>query len=77
MAEPCTCCDLDPAFCGKAAEQRARQEAASDRARALARPGWFAAEFPGQCSACDDPFLAGTPITRFAGGGYKAACCGG
>jgi hypothetical protein len=54
-------------------------EAQADRARLLALPGWFAAEYPGYCSSCGERFEAGTAIRSVNGvaglGGWRAECC--
>lgn len=77
MAKRCDCCDLPVESCGKAAEQRARQEDANARSQALAQPGWFQAQWPGQCGVCGVWFKAGDPITRMdlMENRYKSYCC--
>lgn len=71
--ERCECCDLPVTSCGKAAEQRLRDDAAQLRRR-LERNGWQAAAWPGTCLLCGDPFAAGAMIVR-GRDGYRAECC--
>lgn len=69
----CVCCDLPLSQCGKALEERQRNEEAARRARLLEVPGWVAALYAGMCLRCGDRFPAGTPIRSFAQGW---SCCG-
>ena len=65
MAEArCECCDLPVAMCGRAAESRLAALARAERARLLALPGVWAAEFPGVCPACRERIEPTDPICR-------------
>lgn len=36
---------------------------------------WLPAEYPGNCSTCDEPFKKGTLIRSNGGKGWEAICC--
>lgn len=78
MTEPCECCDLDPAYCGKAAEKRQRAEAEAEKDRIKSLPNVMASQFKGSCGQCGVWFEAGTLIqrqTHLAAYTWVAECC--
>lgn len=62
MVVRCDCCDLPVESCGKAVEQRLRNQDANERLRALDVPGAARAVFPGLCCRCQEPIKIGDPI---------------
>lgn len=72
----CTCCELDPASCGKTAERLAQRQAALDRKAQVAR-GAFPAAYAGRCCECEEGYPAGSLIRRTGrnSGGYLGPCC--
>lgn len=62
-------------MCGKAAEEAQIAERATTRLRLLTSPGWSAAQYPGTCVSCREPFTPGTPIFKDDGPGWIAECC--
>lgn len=74
----CTCCDLPPESCGKAAAIKQDAEKRKVDAELLTR-GWFRARFPGIC-VCGEDFEAGTLIRGAGDYGHRqrkyfAECC--
>jgi hypothetical protein len=62
---------------GRTVEEEAAREQHAHRARLLAGPGWFPAQFPGRCGQCGHGFEAGTAL-RLPSPlplGWLAECC--
>lgn len=77
MAEDlCTCCDLPPESCGKAAERRQRLDLKAQIERALDEPGVVAAKHViRSCPGCRSEVPAGHPIRKSRDGWVGALCC--
>jgi hypothetical protein len=77
MADLCTCCDLPPESCGRAAEQRQRRDVRAQIERALDEPGVIRAKFLiGSCPGCRSVVPAGHPIRKARDGWVGVRCCG-
>jgi hypothetical protein len=79
MAEElCTCCDLPPESCGKAAEQRQRADLRAQIERALMEPGVVPAKhLIRSCPGCRSVVPAWHPIRKAADGWVGVLCCDG
>lgn len=51
------------------------EEAAALRARLLAHPAWFPAQYAGKCEKCGTGFAVGDPIRIVMPRGWVAGCC--
>ena len=72
----CTCCDLPPESCGKAAERRRRLDLKAQIERALAEPGVIPAKhLIRSCPGCRSVVPPGHPIRRTVDGWVGALCC--
>lgn len=75
MAEElCTCCDLPLYSCGRAIEERRRQDERAVRQRALQEPGVVPAKWTGTCT-CGTPYDVGAPIRKTPDGWANVICC--
>lgn len=73
----CDCCDLPVESCGKALEQRQRDEAMRERKRLMSQPGARPAGFFGRCGRCDEQYGIGAIIAPPDPGttGWLGPCC--
>lgn len=71
----CDCCDLPVSSCGRAVEQRQRDEERARRERALDEDGTIEAVYPGVCPTCGTYFLPGEPLRRHNRAWFPVLCC--
>lgn len=77
-SERCETTDLLVDQCGcpqHRGGQTVAEEAAALRARLLAHPAWFAAQYAGRCEGCGTSFAVGDPIRMQVPRGWISGCC--